>query len=138
MEEHFLKDFVSDEVKSRPEPWYNSAGDCIIYQTTDEATVAERVDELLTIYRSLETGKAIGYQIKGVLAIIKIFGLDGIQVDCVEDGQELKYVSMFALLLAAYERGPKTIGRRRAYAHAFESSSRHPTLQIQELDFAQN
>ena len=133
MAEHFLRDHVSGASREAPTPWYNPEGDCIIYQASDEAVIAERVDDLLTIYRSFNTGKAIGYQIKGVMAIIQIFGLDGVLVDCEEQNQELRRISLFALLLAAYERGPKTIGRRRGYAGAFESFSRDHVLQIPEL-----
>ena len=138
MEEHFLKDFVSGLLrhKGNPEPWYNPAGDCIIYQTSDEAVVGHRIDESLTIYRSAETGKAIGYQIKDVAAIVQRFGLDGIAVQwCENPEHELMSVSMYALLLAAYEAGPKTINRRRGYAEAFQSTAnRHPRLQLDNLN----
>lgn len=134
MEEHFLKDFVSDVERENPKPWYNPDGDCIIYQMIDEAVVADRIDELLTIYRSATTNKAIGYEIKGVRAIIQLFGLVGISVECERSKQELLSVS--ALLLAAYEKGPKTIGRRNGYADAFESFTRHPQVEIPDLEVA--
>ena len=76
MEEHFLKDFVSGPAGVEPEQCYNSAGDCIIYQTSDEPTVAKGVDNVLTVFYSLLTGKAIGYEIKGVKRIISKFGLN--------------------------------------------------------------
>jgi hypothetical protein len=137
MESHFLKDFVSGPPGQGriQEPWYNPDGDCIIYQTSDEAIVADRIDESLTIYRSVEAGKAIGFQIKGVLAIIKRFGLDGMQVEWSEDLEhELQSVSTYALLLAAYDVGPRTIGRRRGYADALESAANHPRIQLDDLD----
>jgi len=134
MEEHFLKDFVSGPQKFSPAAWYNPHGDCIIYQTSDEGVVAERVDDLLTIYHSALDGRAIGYQIKGVRAIMQVYGLDGIQVECTRSGEELIEVSLSAILLAAYERGPKTIGRRKAYAGAFDSFTRQPQLRIEGLD----
>jgi hypothetical protein len=81
MEEHFLKEFVVNQEREEPRPWYNPAGDCIIYQTSDEAIVAEGIDELLTIYRSANANKAIGYQITGVQAIIRLFGLEEISVE---------------------------------------------------------
>jgi hypothetical protein len=134
MEEHFLKDFVSGHSRLAPEPWYNPDGDCIIYQIVDEAVVADRIDEVLTIYRSAITNNPIGYQIKGVGAITKALGVDGIQVESRESEQGLLSVSIHALLLAAYDRGPKTIHRRMAYADAFESlSPTHPRVQIGEL-----
>ena len=55
MEELFLKDFVKDlNILDTfvVRPWYNRQGDCLVYQTVDEAAVAERIDALLTIYRS--------------------------------------------------------------------------------------
>ena len=133
MEEHFLKDFVKGEARERPEPWYNPEGDCIIYQMADEAIVAERIDEILTIYNSAVSGKPIGYQIKGVAALAREFGWEGIVLEFKEDDQELKEVSLSALLLAAYEHGPKTIGRRRAYAGAFESFASNPRMRADDL-----
>jgi hypothetical protein len=43
MEEHFLKEFVLNQEREEPRPWYDPAGDCIIYQTSDEAIVAGRI-----------------------------------------------------------------------------------------------
>src|SRR6266545_2635137 len=101
MEAHFLKDFVSGiSGRAGPQkPWYNPEGDCIIYQTTDEALVADRIDQSLTIYRSVENGKAIGYQIKDVAAIVSRFGLGGIAVEWSENKDELTSVSIYSLLL---------------------------------------
>lgn len=90
METHFLSDFIAGQTRQSPEPWYNSDGDCIIYQMCDEAVVAERVDEVLTIYNSAISGKAIGYQIKGVAALARAFGWEGILVEFQHDNGELK------------------------------------------------
>lgn len=136
MEDHFLKDFVSglSGQGGPPKPWYNPDGDCIIYQTTDEAIVADRIDESLTIYRSAESEKAIGFQIKGVAAIVKRFGWEGIRVEwCEDDDHEVTSVSTYALLLAAYDGGPRTIGRRRGYADALQSAANHPRVQLNDL-----
>src|SRR5262245_26668571 len=113
MEEHFLSAFVNGQTRETPEPWYNPDGDCIIYQIADEAIVAERVDEVLTIYNSAITSRPIGFQIKGVAALTRKLGWEGILVEFKQDNEELKEVSLSGLLLAAYEHGPKTIGRRK-------------------------
>jgi hypothetical protein len=134
MEEHFLKDFVTGPSRFSPEPWYNPDGDCIIYQTSDEAIVAERVDELLTIYRSAITGKSIGCQIKGVNAIMTLFGLGAVSLECRQSGQEITEISLSMFLLAAYEKGPKTIRRRAAYADAFSSSGRDSSVRVGDLE----
>ena len=80
MEKHFLADKMEGASEFRAEPWYNPYGDCIVYQMADEAVVADRVDELLTVYKSAVDDRPIGYQIKGVAAIIGKFGLDGLVV----------------------------------------------------------
>jgi hypothetical protein len=133
MEKHFLAELVGDQAREQPRPWYNPAGDCIIYQFADEAVVAERVDEVLTIYRSALSNKPIGYQIKGVAALTKRFGWEGVLVECKRNADELHEVSLSALLLAAYEQGPKTIGRRRAYADAFDSLADKPRIRADDL-----
>jgi hypothetical protein len=120
MEEHFLAGTMEGEPTFRPEPWYNPDGDCIVYKMANEAAVAERIDELLTIYRSAEDERAIGFQIKGVDAIVRKFGLAGFAVASQRDAASMKGVSITALLLAAYEDRPATVGRRMGYAAAME------------------
>lgn len=117
MEEHFLNEIASGlcrpETVSR-KPWYNPHGDCIVYQTVDEAVVADRIDEFLTIYRSASDGRAVGFQIKEVMALIRIFGYDTLRVQARLEGDKL--ISLRALWLAAYEQSASSIQRRIAYA----------------------
>jgi hypothetical protein len=134
MEEHFLKEFVSGVSREASKPWYNPAGDCIIYQMADEAIVADRIDRSLTIYRSAINNRPIGFQIKGVDAITQKFGLNGILVECKTNKYELQQVSISALLLAAYEQGPQTIGRREGYAAAFDCAP-NPRITVEESKF---
>ena len=138
MEEHFLKDFVVNMTREAelPRPWYNPDGDCIIYQIADEAIVADRIDEMLTIYRSAIDDRPVGYQIKGVAAVARKFGWDGMSVESVEDGESIMAVSVSALLLAAYEGGPKTISRRKGYARAFESCGTGHRIPIEDLQLS--
>ena len=116
--DHFLADFVEGEPEFKAEPWYNPCGDCIIFQMADEAIVADRIDELLTIYRSAVDDRPIGFQIKGVAAIIKEFGWDGLVVQSEAVAESVKLVSIAALLLVAYDQGPRNTSRLKAYAAA--------------------
>jgi hypothetical protein len=127
MEKHFLEgQFEGEPQEFKAEPWYNPHGDCIVYQIADEALVGERIDEVLTIYRSAIDNRPIGYQIKDVLAIIRRFGWDGLACMSETSGDEVTCVSVAALLLAAYEDGPKTTNRRTAYASVLKYGSDKP------------
>ena len=118
METHFLADHrnSSDFPGS---PWYNPYGDCIVYKMVDEAAVADRVDELLTIYRSAENNRPIGFQLKGVTHIRK-FGVIRVAVSEEVDKASKASVSLAAVILAAYEERTATIDRRKGYATAME------------------
>ena len=116
MEEHFLNKYVEGEKGFKAEPWYNAIGDCIEYRTINEAVIADRIDEKLTIYRSAISDRPIGFKIKDVQAILSKYGCDGLAVLSVEKNATL--VSVAAIVLAAYEEGPPSIKRRLAYATA--------------------
>jgi len=126
MEEHFLDYTAEGPQEFKPEPWYNPHGDCIVYQIADEALIADRIDEVLTIYRSAIDERPIGYEIKDVLAIIQKCGFDALACASGETSEELTSVSIAALLLVAYEEGPKTTNRRHGYASAMQQGPTKP------------
>jgi hypothetical protein len=133
MEKHFLADRMEGTPSFRAEPWYNPYGDCIVYQMADEAVVADRVDELLTVYNSAIDNRPIGFQIKGVAGIIRKLGLVGLTVESQADARSVKSISITALLLAAYEEGPRTLSRRKAYASAMDFPAKSQTIPADEL-----
>ena len=133
MEKHFLAGTMEGTPTFRAEPWYNPYGDCIVYQVADEAVIADRIDELLTIYRSAVDNRPIGFQIKSVAGMIRKLGLDGLVVQSEADGHGVKSISITALLLAAYEEHPPTLGRRMAYAAAVDAADRR-TIPANELE----
>ena len=109
MADHFLKDYVEGEPGFKDEPWYNEHGDCVVYKSANEATCAERIDSILTLYRSAIDDRVIGFQIKGVAALMREFGLAGMSIHAETDRDEVVSVSM--LLLAAV-RASKEVGTR--------------------------
>jgi len=138
MEKHFLADMMAGEGKSefRAEPWYNPYGDCIVYKIADEAVVADRIDELLTVYHSAVDNRPIGFQIKGVQAIIRKLGLDGLAFASQAKAGAVKRISIAVLLLAAYEEREPTLARRRAYASAMECPEKKQTIPADDLQTA--
>ena len=98
MEKHFLDDLIrkidpdakKGSHKNVKEIWYNKYGDCIEFIAVDEATVADRIDDYLTIYRSAESDEPIGFKIKDIVALIKKNGYDLI----IEDTSLLHLISL--------------------------------------------
>lgn len=60
--------------------WYNRAGDCLEFHFTEQAYYAERVDGVLTVYRSQDDDALVGCQVKGISALIAKFGDFGLQI----------------------------------------------------------
>jgi hypothetical protein len=50
---------------------YDADGDCVEFLAKPDAFYAERVDDLVTVYYSQETGEVIGSLIKGVSKFCK-------------------------------------------------------------------
>lgn len=70
-EKHPFADFVGDhEPKFSKEPWYNEHGDCVHYRSVDEAVVAERLDDWVTLYRSAVDDRVIGFQLKNIKELL--------------------------------------------------------------------
>ncbi|MBI2926908.1 MAG: hypothetical protein HYY24_14525 [Verrucomicrobia bacterium] len=63
-----------------PRPVYVPEGDSLFFYFKEDESYAERVDELLTVYRSQATGKMVGCQIKNVRSLLKQMGDFGVQI----------------------------------------------------------
>jgi hypothetical protein len=62
-------------------PHYFRDGDYVTYFATDVLAKEERVDELLTVYRSVSTGELIGCKIKGVRRMVDTLGAFAVVVE---------------------------------------------------------
>src|SRR6266496_4044562 len=62
----FLEDNKTEIRAFVPSPLYTPEGDSLMFYFKDEESYRERIDELLTVYRSIQTNLIIGCQIKGV------------------------------------------------------------------------
>lgn len=108
--------------------WYNSYGDCIEYQTEQVAIVADRIDNYLTIYRSAESNKAIGFQLKDIKALMKKCRSD-VHLEWTTKKKTL--VSVSALLLAALEEElPLSIKKRSGYLEAIRNLAKNDEVAL--------
>ena len=87
-------------------PIYSPDGDFISLYLRDEDSYAERVDDLLTIYRSVENDALVGWKIKGVRRLLKALGDFGVSVQDEEVG-----VNLLILAGAALASTPRQIER---------------------------
>ena len=55
----------------RPTVTYDPDGDCVEFLARPDSFYAERVDDLVTVYYSHQTGNVVGSQIKGVSKFCK-------------------------------------------------------------------
>ncbi len=71
----------SDSPGFRAEPWYNRAGDCLEFHFAPDEYYAERVDDVLTVYRGMPDDKLVGCQVKGISALLRKFGDFGVRIE---------------------------------------------------------
>src|SRR5688572_12793423 len=67
-----------------PQGHYVAAGDTLIFYFKDSESYGERIDELLTVYRSIATKEMVGCQIKSIRFILERLGSFGVHV---QDGE---------------------------------------------------
>ncbi len=103
-------------------PWYNAQGDCLVFHASPEEGYADRVDSLLTLYRSVDADRVIGFEVKDVLAMIKRLGLAGLTVSAESEGNHVHRISIAAILMTAMqdqeEDGEVTKSGMQAYLEA--------------------
>ncbi|MEX2015630.1 MAG: hypothetical protein WD873_03265 [Candidatus Hydrogenedentales bacterium] len=115
------------------EPWYNPYGDCVHLRISGDAYYGQRIDEFLTIYRHVTSRRPIGFQIKGIAALIKKLQVDGLRIEAEvgEDKRDIEKVSLSTLLLLAYDEGEKTPVRLSGYTDAIRS---RPPADCDDID----
>ena len=76
----------------RPVPHYFPTGDYVTYYVKEDRCRAERVDDLLTVFLSNETGEMVGCKIKGVKHLLEAMGTFGFVVENANVFLELFFV----------------------------------------------
>jgi hypothetical protein len=80
-------------------PFYSREGDFLTFFFQDDDYYAERIDEILTVFRSHKTKKFVGFKLKGVAHLLTMLGT--VRVRVVDDEGNLR---LFMLLLAGSMR----------------------------------
>lgn len=108
-----FEEFVLSKVPSGEPPLpmatYNAEGDCIEFFISRKNFYADRIDDILTVYRSIETDEIVGSVIKGLRGFIDAI-LDrapGFKIE-VADGR-IKLEHLFTARLWAKQEDPQGV-----------------------------
>ena len=104
------------------EPWYNSAGDCIMYHWADDEYFRDWIDDKLTVYRAVKTKQAVGCQIKGIQALLRKLGEFGISLETT-DGTPLA-LFLFASQADAAMDEERAALREKTYKYLLEHAGK--------------
>jgi hypothetical protein len=63
-----------------PKPHYSAEGDSLTFYFKSEESYGERVDDFLTVYKSMNTGELVGCQVKGVVKALELLGDFGLLI----------------------------------------------------------
>lgn len=113
-----ILDEFGEEPGFDPQPWYNQYGDCVVFHASEEEAYADRIDLILTLYRSVETDEVIGFQVKGVRAIVELSGFNGFAISTKTKDGNVNEISISLLLIAAACKGGTGDAERRIKAYA--------------------
>lgn len=140
MATHFLDAFVQalgtdQEVDGGAglinQPWYNKYGDCVEFRACGDAYYAERIDGFLTIYRHFEDERPVGFQVKGVLTLLKTFPFERLRIEAEVSEDRLTKISLDQLLLLAFQQGSDDNGCRLAgYSSAFNARQSFDEIEV--------
>ena len=93
----------------RPQAVYDRDGDCIEFLAKPDSFYAERVDDLVTVYYSQETGEVVGSLLKGVSRFCQqmLEKMPGFRVE-IHDGR-VQLVHIFRARLWSSEFDPQAM-----------------------------
>jgi hypothetical protein len=93
----------------QPTATYDPDGDCIEFLAKSDPFYAERVDNLVTVYYSQETGEIVGSLIKGISRFFQEFSKKNPGFRIVIDNGPIRLEHIFLARLWSSPQDPKTI-----------------------------
>lgn len=110
--------------------YYNPEGDCIQFYNVDVPYRRDRVDELLTLYKALDDGRVIGFQLKGISQLppeVEAIGVDHTPDEVMAIGLVsavmFTFASRYPTKAVHVERGHATLGRYMEAARVVPQAS---------------
>ena len=93
----------------KPTATYDPDGDCIEFLVKPDSFYAERIDDLVTVYYSQETGEVIGSLIKGVSEFCRAFQerMPGFEIEIHDGWVSLEHI--FRARLWSSQQDPQAL-----------------------------
>lgn len=104
-----------------PRPRYSSAGDCLFFYFRDDESWADRVDEILTVYRAFESRQVVGFKLKNVALLKKHLGTFLVEFETKEVSIYLLFTRMLQWKLEEVTGPDTTAALMSKYAEAIEA-----------------
>ena len=122
-----LKGFLSSHKPKgfKSAPHYCASGDYLTFYLRNDRCYAKRVDDVLTVYRSMENGEFVGCEINGVRKILEAASSFGVKLNA--EQFTLGFLFLIGMSLAKDEA-------QRQYYHDLKDIIKD--VSINELDFA--
>ena len=95
----------------RPTATYDPDGDCIEFLAKPDPFFAERVDELVTVYYSQQTGEVVGSLIKGVVQFCREFSRKNPGFHIVIEDGPIRLEHLFLARMWSFPQNPTEIMR---------------------------
>lgn len=64
----------------KAEPFYSAEGDSLTYYFRPDPSYGERIDDFLTVYRSIDDHGLVGCQVKGLPKALQLLGSFGVEI----------------------------------------------------------
>ena len=109
--------------------FYSKEGDFLTYYFEDADFYAERIDETLTVYRSMETKKPTGFKLKGVRLLLDTLGDFSLEVE--DDDGEVRLGMLFLVGMSLIDNPPVL-----EYYQQFARDTKSVRLRKDELEMA--
>lgn len=108
-------DSLGTERAFKPEPFLDASVDTLTMYFENTSSFAERVDKVLTVFKSFDTQEVIGFELKGVLRKMREIGAMISVVKADTPKVHIKLIIMAYMVEAKEDRG--------AYEEIFKRSS---------------
>ena len=106
----------------RPRPRHSPAGDCLFFYFREDESWADRVDELLTVYRAFATDRVVGFKLKNVSLLKEQLGTFLVEFETKEVSIYLLFTRMLQWKLQEVRSPDSTAELVRKYAEAIEAA----------------